>query len=128
MGLAAHGGRGARMDNPNALVDPLPELLAEIRSLLDVPAGAEPPSRAVVDEALTNGYAHALTLEANRLRLERRLREMIRTGPEGGPFWAADLGELTRQLDNADQDLAHLRGLLAKLRAHTAPVNRLDDP
>jgi uncharacterized membrane protein YccC len=108
------------MDNRVALVDPLSELLAQIRSLLDVPADAEPATRAVIDEALTDGYAYALTLEADRLRLERRLRETIRTGPDGGPFWAADLGELTRQLDNADQNLAHLRGLLAKLRAQSA--------
>jgi hypothetical protein len=92
-------------------------LLTEIRSLLDAPAGSEPPQRAVVENMLTTGYAHVLVLEGERLRVERRLRETLRTGSLGGPLWADELGELTRQLENADQELARLRGLLATLRA-----------
>ena len=56
--------RRGRRDNRVALDDPLPELLTEIRSLLDVPADAEPPPRAVVDHTLTTGTRYALALEA----------------------------------------------------------------
>jgi hypothetical protein len=118
MGLAAHAGRPGAMDNGATLVDLLPDLLTEIRSLLDAPADGEPPPRAVVENMLTTGYAHALVLEGERLRMERRLREVLRTGSLGGPLWADELGELTRQLEHADQELARLRGLLATLRAH----------
>ena len=53
-------------------------VLTEIRSLLAVP-DAERPSRAAVEEMLTNGYAYALALEGERLRTEERLRTTLRT-------------------------------------------------
>jgi hypothetical protein len=96
--------------------------MTEIRSLLDAPADSERPPRAVVENMLTTGYAHALVLEGDRLRVERRLREALRTGSVRGPLWADELGELTQQLEQADQELAHLRGLLATLRAQVLSV------
>jgi hypothetical protein len=72
---------------------------------------------------LTTGYAHALVLEGERLRVERRLREILRTGALGGPLWADELGDLTRQLEDADHELARLRGLLATLRAQKLSVS-----
>ena len=76
-----------------------------------------------MENMLTTGYAHALELEGERLRLERRLREILRSGSLGGPLWADELGELTRQLENADHELARLRGLLATLRAQKLSVS-----
>jgi hypothetical protein len=91
--------------------DRLPGVLTEIRSILDVPAD-ERPGRAVVEDTLTNGYACALALEGERLRLERRLRTLIRAE---GRF--EEIARLTAELAEADQELAGLRALLASLRA-----------
>ena len=93
-------------------------MLTEIRSLLDAPADAEQPPRAVVENTLTNGYAHALVLEGDRLRIERRLRTLLRTEP--GPsarIRMEEIAELTRLLAGADRELVGLRALLATLRA-----------
>ena len=121
MGLAAHAPTRATTDNRATLVDPLPDLLTEIRSMLDQAANGERPPRAVVETMLTTGYAHALVLEGDRLRLERRLHEVLRSGGSGGRLWADELGQLTRQLEDADRELARLRGLLATLRAQALP-------
>lgn len=52
-------------------------LQEEIAELLGLPEdGAEAPSLATLEDRLTDGYAHALTLEAERLRIERRLGEV----------------------------------------------------
>ena len=96
----------------------LPGVLTEIRSLLDAPANAEQPPRAVVEDTLTSGYAYALALEGERLRIERRLRTLLREEP--GPSARARMDEiqdLTRSLAGADRELAGLRALLSSLRA-----------
>ena len=88
----------------------LPGVLTEIRSLLDAPASAEQPPRAVVEDTLTNGYAYALALEGERLRIERRLRALLRAEP--GPSARVrmeEIAELTRSLAGADRELAGLR-------------------
>ena len=94
----------------------LPAALTEIRSLLDVPAGADAPSREEVEHTLTSGYAYALALEGERLRIERRLRVLLRSAGVGNPA-ADELTELTGRLAHADQELAGVRALLSSLRA-----------
>ena len=56
--------------------------MTEIRSLLDLPAGAELPPRAALEDTLTSGYAYALDLERARVRLERRLQALLRSAGE----------------------------------------------
>ena len=88
-----------------------------IRSLLDAPAEAGQPPRAVVEDTLTNGYAYALSLEGERLRIERQLRALLRS--EGGCERARPDGGgrgTTRLLADADRELAGIRALLATLR------------
>ena len=92
----------------------LPVVLTEIRSLLDRPADREPDSRAFVEKTLTDGYAHALMLGGERLRVEDRLRTVVRAPKRD----EAQLAELTLALDELDRELAGLRGLLTALRAH----------
>ena len=89
-------------------------MLAEIRSLLDLPTGAELPPRADVEDALTSGYAYALQLERDRLRIERALRALVRsdTRPKRD-----EVAELSGSLAHADQELAAVRALLSTLRA-----------
>ena len=65
---------------------------------------------------MTDGYAHALAIEGDRLRIERRLRELVRA--PGDELGDAEVGALTRALGEAERELASLRRLLAELRAH----------
>jgi hypothetical protein len=88
--------------------------MAEIRSLLDLPAGTEPPPRADVENALTSGYAYALVLERDRLRIERDLRALVRSN---GRADRRELAALSGRLDAADHELAGVRAMLASLRA-----------
>ena len=88
--------------------------MAEIRSLLDLPADAELPPRADVEDTLTSGYAYALDLERERLRIERSLRALLRS--DGRPN-RNEVSELTVRLAAADQELAGVRAMLASLRA-----------
>ena len=88
--------------------------MAEIRSLLDLPAGSELPPRASVEDTLTSGYAYVLGLERDRLRIERELRALVRSAerPDGD-----ELADLSGRLAHADQELAAVRAMLASLRA-----------
>jgi hypothetical protein len=88
--------------------------MAEIRSLLDLPAGAELPPRADLEHTLTSGYAYALGLERDRARLERSLRALVRAVPRAD---SDEVAELSGRLAHADQELAGVRALLASLRA-----------
>ncbi len=85
-----------------------------MRSLLELPRGAELPPRAVVEDTLTSGYAYALELERERLRIEGRLRALLRSE---GRKPADDVAELTRSLAEADRELASVRALLSNLRS-----------
>ena len=85
-------------------------LLSEIAQLLDAPAGCDDPAQ--IERTLTDGYARALTLEAEKSRLEREVGEMNASGSEAG----TRLAELTRRIEAKDGSLAHLRALLARLR------------
>jgi hypothetical protein len=87
--------------------------MAEIRSLLDLPAGAERPPRTDVEDTLTSGYAYALRLERDRLRLERELRALVRSSERADQ---RELATLSGRLDAADQELAGVRALLSTLR------------
>jgi hypothetical protein len=94
----------------------LPAVLTEIRSLLDVPEGAATPTRAQVEDTLTSGYAYALALEGECLRIERRLRTVFRASASREEA-ADEITQLTGRLAQADQELAGVRALLSSLRA-----------
>lgn len=93
-------------------------MLTEVRSLLDASARAELPPRAVVEHTLTDGYAYALDLERDRLRIERRLRDAVHARAAGASRARADeTVELMRMLKDAEGRLASVRALLSSLRA-----------
>ena len=73
-----------------------------------------------MEDTLTDGYARALQLEAERLRLERRIGELARSvdGPEEADELKALAGRL-RDVDVELEGLAHRLGLLQK---HLAAV------
>jgi hypothetical protein len=70
---------------------------------------------------LTDGYAQALALEAERWRLERRLGEVAR---EGGDGIGDELSSIGRRLNLADDELAKLRGLLRSLHERARDARR----
>jgi hypothetical protein len=82
---------------------------------------ADEPTLARMEDTLTEGYARALALEAERWRLERRIGEVAR---EGRTDIGEELKSLGTQLTHADVELTKLRGLLGTLheRARAARV------
>ncbi len=88
----------------------------QIVELLSLPQrGSGAPSLARLEDILTEGYAEALSLEAERLRLERRLGQVARDAG-AGTTGTAELAELSERITTADGRLAHLRMLLGSLR------------
>jgi hypothetical protein len=89
------------------------ELLDRIDDLLAGPAH----DRAQVERTLTDGYAHALSLEAEGRRLQRRLAELAQSAHLGDTDGKAhELSQLAHRLDGASGELSELRAVLAQLR------------
>jgi len=79
--------------------------------------GTGAPSLDTIETTLTDGYAEALALEAERWRIERRLGEVARdAGEVSAHNVAAELTELSERLETADGELARLRSLLHRLQ------------
>jgi hypothetical protein len=101
----------------------LRERIAELLSLPENGAGA--PSIDTIESTLTDGYAAALALEAERWRIERRLGEVARDVSEvEAHSVAAELADLSERLETADGELAGLRSLLRSLQARARVVRR----
>jgi hypothetical protein len=99
-------------------------LLARIRELVDEPIGAERARLlARIEHTLTDGYARALALEAERMRLERQIGVVAAQLSHGDSARkAAEISALATRLSDADGDLAELRELLQVLRRRAADV------
>jgi hypothetical protein len=99
-------------------------LLHDIRSLMHAPIEGEPNAlRVRMERTLTDGYAHALALEGERLQLERELTavtDRIGQGETDGTL--ARLADLSARLRSTDTDLAELRVLLSSLRDRAGAV------
>jgi hypothetical protein len=93
----------------------LAPLVHRIRSLLEH-RGADPtlPLLTAMEHTLTDGYARALELEGERLRLERRIGELAHR--LDGPEQAGELRALAARLRSVDDDLASLRDALVPLQ------------
>src|SRR5688500_13301485 len=106
-------------------------LLEEIAALVVEPASSEPARLiARIEHTLTAGYARALALEAERLRLERRISLLAAELEDGDAAeQQEELKRLALRASDADGDLGHLRTLLRSLRdrardlrTHAAPT------
>lgn len=107
-----------------AAIDETSVLLDRIRALAEEPVrGPRASLLARIERTLTDGYAQALALEAERLRLERRIGEVAAALEEGDREGKArELSALARRLSTADGDLSHLRRLLSSLRLRADAV------
>ena len=77
--------------------------------------GVGAPSLDIIESTLTDGYAEALSLEAERTRIERRLGEVARD--VGGEENLREFARLAESLEAADGQLESLRSLLRNLQA-----------
>jgi hypothetical protein len=92
----------------------LASLLDRIRLLLEQDADPSVPILTELEHTLTDGYAVALELEGDRMRLERRIGELAHTVE--GPQQTDELKDLARRLQSTGDDLASLRELLPELQ------------
>jgi hypothetical protein len=93
-------------------------MLRQIETLLRAPtSGADAPSLADMEHALTDGYARALALEAERSRLQHRLGQAAHElGDPDAPADADEISSLAKRLRRADGELSELRSLLGTLQ------------
>jgi hypothetical protein len=93
-------------------------VIDDIRDLLTAPNPAvAKPFLERVDMTLTDGYAHALQLEAERWRIERRIAEVVGALPAGTDTeLEPELVALAERLRSTNESIAALRALLMSLR------------
>ena len=90
-------------------------VLADIRDLTSEAA----PRLERVERTLADGYACALGIEAQRIRLQRELEDRAGRLSKGAAKGVDEVAGLARGIAQADQELAELRGALVDL-ARTA--------
>jgi ABC-type phosphate transport system auxiliary subunit len=76
-----------------------------------------------IERTLTDGYAHALSLEAEKWRLEKRMAEVAQNLDRGDAHdMAQELTSLARRLNGNAGELSVLRDRLGDLRRHAETV------
>jgi ABC-type phosphate transport system auxiliary subunit len=98
--------------------------LDEIFELIEQPVPRErQPHLERLERVLTDGYAHALALEAERWRLERRITELAAGLGDGDLRGKTEeLSTLAKRVTAVQAELEHLRHTLSTLRAHRAEL------
>jgi hypothetical protein len=95
-------------------------LCDEIRTLLEEPASGPEHSLERLEDTLTEGYARALALEAEQLRLERQIGKL---GADVGRGESDEqIATLAGRLSHTSARLSTLRALLTGLRERTNVV------
>jgi hypothetical protein len=98
-------------------------LFEKIDALLAEPVAGGDGKIDRIEHTLTEGYARALALEAERWRLERRIGEVASKLGQGDREKRTDeLASLAARISTADGDLASLRGRLSTLRKRAHEV------
>jgi hypothetical protein len=92
------------------------DLVQRIRALLDASAEGGGLARKEVEPTLTEGYARALALEGECLRLENRIDQLTRAIADGLEVPAGKLSALLRRQHETEQQWEDLRALLVPLR------------
>lgn len=106
----------------------IPALIEQIDELLAEPAETEEPATlARLERTLTDGYAYALALEAERYRLERRMSELAGELSDGNQeLKTKELALVSDRLTSNATVLSALRGTLTQLRARATAVRSRD--
>lgn len=85
--------------------------------LIDRVSGLLGDSRGDVERTLTDGYAGALALEAERVRLERRFAELMSAlADDQDSERLNELNSLRHCISRTDEELSKLRAVLAGVR------------
>lgn len=87
-------------------------LFDRLRELVDRRQAEPEPDVDDAERTLTDGYARALELERERLRVEERIREVAGSGDH-----LDEARALSERLDRLDVELLELRALLGDLAA-----------
>ena len=103
-----------------------PKTYAQITALLE--EGAEGDGSVErLEDTLTAGYAIALTIEAERLRIERRIAEVAgKIGDDESELRAKEIAGLSERLAKADSELVRLRTALVALKAQARAARRAE--
>jgi chromosome segregation ATPase len=95
------------------------EMLEKINALISEPTR----DLDAIERTLTDGYAHALSLEAEKWRLEKRINEVAQSLERGDTAKKArELATLAARVERSVGDLLALRSVLAELRRHADAV------
>jgi chromosome segregation ATPase len=95
------------------------ELLEQINALISAPTR----DLDTIERTLTDGYAEALSLEAEKWRLEKRINEVAQSLERGDTSEKArELASLAKRVERSVDDLLALRSVLADLRRHADAV------
>jgi hypothetical protein len=97
-------------------------VLERIEALL----GGAPPVPEL-ERTLTDGYATALALEGERIRIERRMNG-VAAQIEENPDGAKELSELAERRAEVDSDLSHLRARLGLLKQRSRELRAVPQP
>lgn len=92
------------------------ELLERIQALADAMAEGQTLSRSEMEPIVTDGYARALELDAECLRIEQRLDDLSYDAVEGHVLRRGELSDLLSRLHEVSEQSRELRALLAPLR------------
>jgi hypothetical protein len=98
------------------VADELELLVERIRALIDANAEGAGLQRSEVEPTLTEGYARALEIDAECLRLEHRIDRLTREIAGGHEVPAGKLSGLLRRLHDTEKRGVELRAFLAPLR------------
>jgi predicted nucleic acid-binding Zn-ribbon protein len=100
------------------------ELLEKINALISEPTR----DLDTIERTLTDGYAQALSLEAEQWRLEKQINEVAQSLDRGDTAKKArELAALANRVESSVGDLLALRSVLAELRRHADAV-RIGSP
>jgi predicted nucleic acid-binding Zn-ribbon protein len=95
------------------------ELLETINALISAPTR----DLDTIERTLTDGYAQALSLEAEKWRLEKRITDVAQSLQRGDTVKKArELATLANRVEGNVGDLVALRSVLADLRRHADAV------
>ncbi len=92
----------------------LETLLTEIARLLGQAQHDDDPAR--LERTLTDGYARALSLEAEGSRLRRQIEQLHAEGDQGAASDGDELRSLAQRLEAQENVLEQLRDELGRLR------------